>query len=108
MSPPGCRTHSPVFFIFISFLIPFFSCLVVSLDVKVGEVNGDPPLGRRNDLPDAVLVAEIKKDDYDDDDGDNDDDAADDDGKPPKCRRTPQSAQENSSKLPKGSLGVWG
>ena len=61
------------FFIFISFLIPFFSCLVVSLDVKVGEVNGDPPLGRRNDLPDAVLVAENKKDDNDDDDGDNDD-----------------------------------
>ena len=73
MSPPGCRTRSPVFFIFISFLIPFFSCLVVSLDVKVGEVNGDPPLGRRNDLPDAVLVAENKKDDNDVDDGDNDD-----------------------------------
>ena len=36
----------------------------------MGEVNGDPPLGRRNDLPDAVLVAENKKDDNDDD-GDN-------------------------------------
>ena len=30
--------------------------LVVALDVKVGEVDGDPPLGRGNDLPDAVLV----------------------------------------------------
>ena len=40
----------------------------------MGEVNGDPPLGRRNDLPDAVLVAENKKDDNDaDDDGYNDD-----------------------------------
>ena len=25
----------------------------------MGEVNGDPPLGRRNDLPDAVLVAGV-------------------------------------------------
>ena len=25
----------------------------------MGEVNGDPPLGRRNDLPDAVLVARV-------------------------------------------------
>ena len=39
----------------------------------MGEVNGDPPLGRRNDLPYAVLVAENKKDDNDYDDGDNDD-----------------------------------
>ena len=31
--------------------------LVVPLDVKVGEVDGDPPLGRGDDLPDAVLVA---------------------------------------------------
>ena len=29
----------------------------------MGEVNGDPPLGRRNDLPDAVLVAENGDDD---------------------------------------------
>ena len=63
MSPPGCRTRSPVF-LFSFFSIPFFSCLVVSLDVKVGEVNGDPPLGRRDDLPDAVLVAENDDDDY--------------------------------------------
>ena len=33
----------------------------------MGEVNGDPPLGRRDDLPDAVLVAENKKNDNDDD-----------------------------------------
>ena len=32
--------------------------LVVPLDVKVGEVDGDSPLGRGDDLPDAVLVAE--------------------------------------------------
>ena len=25
----------------------------------MGEVNGDPPLGRRDDLPDAVLVARV-------------------------------------------------
>ena len=31
--------------------------LVVPLDVEVGEVDGDPPLGRGDDLPDAVLVA---------------------------------------------------
>ena len=31
--------------------------LVVALDVEVGEVDGDPPLGRGDDLPDAVLVA---------------------------------------------------
>ena len=30
----------------------------------MGEVNGDPPLGRRDDLPDAVLVAENDDDDY--------------------------------------------
>ena len=52
------------FFIFISFLIRFLSCLVVSLDVKVGEINCDPPLGWRDDLPDAVLVAENDDDDY--------------------------------------------
>ena len=39
----------------------------------MGEVNGDPPLGRRDDLPDAVLVAESKKDDNDDDDHDDGD-----------------------------------
>ena len=33
--------------------------LVVTLDVKVGEVDGDPPLGRGDDLPDAVLVAGV-------------------------------------------------
>ena len=33
--------------------------LVVALDVKVGEVDGDPPLGRGDDLPDAVLVAGV-------------------------------------------------
>ena len=33
--------------------------LVVTLDVKVGEVDGDPPLGRGDDLPDAVLVARV-------------------------------------------------
>ena len=33
--------------------------LVVPLDVEVGEVDGDPPLGRRDDLPDAVLVARV-------------------------------------------------
>ena len=31
--------------------------LVVALDVEVGEVDGDPPLGRGDDLPDTVLVA---------------------------------------------------
>ena len=41
--------------------------LVVALDVEVGEVDGDPPLGRGNDLPDAVLVA-VNNDDDDDDD----------------------------------------
>ena len=25
----------------------------------MGEVDGDPPLGRRDDLPDAVLVARV-------------------------------------------------
>ena len=30
--------------------------LVVPLDVEVGEVDGDPPLGRRYDLPDTVLM----------------------------------------------------
>ena len=40
----------------------------------MGEVNGDPPLGWRDDFPDAVLVAENKKDNNDDDDdGYNDD-----------------------------------
>ena len=39
----------------------------------MGEVNGDPPLGRCDDLPDAVLVAENKKDDNDDDDDYDDD-----------------------------------
>ena len=33
--------------------------LVVPLDVEVGEVDGDPPLGRGDDLPDAVLVARV-------------------------------------------------
>ena len=33
--------------------------LVVALDVEVGEVDGDPPLGRGDDLPDAVLVARV-------------------------------------------------
>ena len=33
--------------------------LVVPLDVEVGEVDGDPPLRRRDDLPDAVLVARV-------------------------------------------------
>ena len=33
--------------------------LVVALDVEVGEVDGDPPLRRRDDLPDAVLVARV-------------------------------------------------
>ena len=33
--------------------------LVVPLDVEVGEVDRDPPLGRRDDLPDAVLVARV-------------------------------------------------
>ena len=33
--------------------------LVVALDIKVGEVDGDPPLGRRDHLPDAVLVAGV-------------------------------------------------
>ena len=33
--------------------------LVVALDVEVCEVDGDPPLRRRDDLPDAVLVARV-------------------------------------------------
>ena len=33
--------------------------LVVALNVKVGEVDGDPPLGRGDYLPDAVLVAGV-------------------------------------------------
>ena len=33
--------------------------LVVALDVKVSEVDGDPPLWRGDDLPDTVLVAGV-------------------------------------------------
>lgn len=33
--------------------------LVVPLDVEVGEVDGDPPLGRCDYLPDAILVARV-------------------------------------------------
>ena len=45
-------------FVFLCICVPAYSYhLVVALDVKVGEVDGDPPLGRRDDLPDAVLVA---------------------------------------------------
>ena len=60
-----------LYFVFGTFV--YFHHLVVSLDVKVGEVDGDSPLGRCNDLPDAVLVAAS-----DDDDEDNDNDEDDD------------------------------
>ena len=33
--------------------------LVIPLNVEVGEVDGDPPLRRGDDLPDAVLVARV-------------------------------------------------
>ena len=33
---------------------------IVALDVEVGEVDGDPPLRRSDDLPDAVLVGRVQ------------------------------------------------
>ena len=33
---------------------------VISLDIKVGEIDGDPELRRRQNLPDAILVRGIQ------------------------------------------------